>query len=526
MVKTFVILSSIFSFSNASLRFLDNQCQAQETKIDCGFTGVDQSQCESKGCCWSPIDPNPGNLPWCFFNKIDPWVPPQDGKPFNDAEMAKLNEYFTRNIDVGGMVSSPCKVEFGIEGQGGVVAAPDCDTGAGGSYVYAWMRDSALTMRTLWNTNNDRAFTVAKMKKYVNWVIKEHQSTTTTGIDVRTEPKMMLPNPGVVFTSPWCRPQNDGPGLQATSLILLGNYLLDNGETDFVKQYLWTGSSAYNGGAIKFDLEYVANNFRSDSCDLWEEIHSSDLFWNRYTMRFALIRGTEFANRMGDTGAADWYKKKALELTGELMKHWDGKIVFEDANRKLDTAVFIALNEGYNNDDLLTPSSKYVASSIIEFNNYFQNAYVINQYDSARGIPGILYGRYQGDVYHNGGAWVLNTAALAQSYYNSGIDVFERLKALPDNEAMDFWSKLIGTKPGNISEFGKAMLTLGDGVLFRIRAHVEGGDFHLPEQLDRNTGSYLSAKDLTWSYAEVLKAMNKRQKLINLIPTPSKEMSE
>ncbi|RKO86268.1 heme peroxidase [Blyttiomyces helicus] len=34
---------------------------------DCGFVGIHQPQCEAKGCCWSPVSPNPKNIPWCFF---------------------------------------------------------------------------------------------------------------------------------------------------------------------------------------------------------------------------------------------------------------------------------------------------------------------------------------------------------------------------------------------------------------------------------------------------------------------------
>jgi beta-amylase len=32
---------------------------------DCGFVGINQQQCEAKGCCWKPS--NQGNLPWCFY---------------------------------------------------------------------------------------------------------------------------------------------------------------------------------------------------------------------------------------------------------------------------------------------------------------------------------------------------------------------------------------------------------------------------------------------------------------------------
>jgi len=35
-----------------------------------------------------------------------------------------------------------------IDSKGGIVAAPDYNT-PGGSYVYDWMRDGSLTMRTL-----------------------------------------------------------------------------------------------------------------------------------------------------------------------------------------------------------------------------------------------------------------------------------------------------------------------------------------------------------------------------------------
>lgn len=35
---------------------------------DCGYVGVTQQQCEAKGCCWLPVNPNPQNLPWCVYH--------------------------------------------------------------------------------------------------------------------------------------------------------------------------------------------------------------------------------------------------------------------------------------------------------------------------------------------------------------------------------------------------------------------------------------------------------------------------
>lgn len=40
-----------------------------------------------------------------------------------------------------------------IDGKGGVVASPDPNT-PGGSYIYHWMRDAALTMRAFMKIND------------------------------------------------------------------------------------------------------------------------------------------------------------------------------------------------------------------------------------------------------------------------------------------------------------------------------------------------------------------------------------
>jgi hypothetical protein len=50
-------------------------------RTDCGFVGVTQQQCESKGCCWQPVWIKPpinpltiqvegssdAGIPWCYF---------------------------------------------------------------------------------------------------------------------------------------------------------------------------------------------------------------------------------------------------------------------------------------------------------------------------------------------------------------------------------------------------------------------------------------------------------------------------
>lgn len=105
-----------------------------------------------------------------------------------------------------------------IEGQGGVVAAPDHNT-PGGSYYYHWMRDAALTMNVYMDLHNSDYNAVKDhMEAYLGWVKRVQHVSDPNNIDVRTEPKFYLPE-GRAYDGGWCRPQNDGPGLRALTLI-------------------------------------------------------------------------------------------------------------------------------------------------------------------------------------------------------------------------------------------------------------------------------------------------------------------
>eukprot|EP01031_Cornospumella_fuschlensis_P036226 gene36226-43943_t len=41
---------------------------ADSNKQDCGYPGVTQASCESKGCCWLPTSARTTGTPWCYFS--------------------------------------------------------------------------------------------------------------------------------------------------------------------------------------------------------------------------------------------------------------------------------------------------------------------------------------------------------------------------------------------------------------------------------------------------------------------------
>lgn len=193
--------------------------------------------------------------------------------------------------------------QLNVQGSGAVVAAPDTNT-PGGSYYYAWMRDGALSMRTYMELNNDFSSISQKMYSYTNWVQKL-QTQQDYNVDVRIEPKFNIPS-GSPYTGGWCRPQSDGPALRAYTMIMWARQLNQNGQTDYVKQNLWNHNSG-RGGVINYDLEWVTSNWQTDSCDLWEEVRSSDIFWNLMSFRYTLQAAADFARDMGSSSDADTY---------------------------------------------------------------------------------------------------------------------------------------------------------------------------------------------------------------------------
>jgi glucoamylase len=333
-----------------------------------------------------------------------------------------MTAFFKANINIQGAACSQREEDGGEEGgkgcsaavaarspgedsagSGGVVASPDTNTGPGGSYYFHWARDGALSMHALQLISNGSDYLPA-MTAYVGWVVARHAEQDPNGIDVRTEPKFELPS-GAVFSGDWCRPQTDGPGLRAITLISFANAMPGS---PLIRQYLWTNGGQYFGGAVKvrahvclasllacmalvcggalkpagsgavrpglagaeLGLQHLRPVGRSRGARrAWSHLlpvlphlfrdlplQSDDFFWNRYTMRKALTLGATFAQSMGDASSAAVYGNAAIAINATLARHYNGQFVFGADNRQQDAAVICAFNNGYMNDGLFSPA--------------------------------------------------------------------------------------------------------------------------------------------------------------------------
>ncbi len=186
-------------------------------------------------------------------------------------------------------------------------------------YYYHWVRDAALAMDAMtgvYRTSEStiqRKFIQEKFRDYLNFtaLIQNHKTLADLG-----EPKFNVD--GSVFNEPWGRPQNDSPALRAISLIHWAKILIDENRIYYVREKMYSNELPATL-PIKKDLEYVSHHWKDSTFDLWEEVKGTH-FYTLMVSRRALLEGAQLANKLGDNGAANWYKLQANEIALELQK--------------------------------------------------------------------------------------------------------------------------------------------------------------------------------------------------------------
>jgi len=100
-------------------------------------------------------------------------------------------------------------------------------------------------------------------------------------------------------------------------------------------------------------------------------------------------------------------------------------------------------------------------------NSEFCEKFNINQIDNFKNIPGILHGRYEGDVYAGGNPWVLSTSALSSIFYRCAIMLQNGYNM--NNNEYKAWQRVLNYND-NLSnnELINTFKNAGDSVLYRV----------------------------------------------------------
>lgn len=137
-------------------------------------------------------------------------------------------------------------------------------------------------------------------------------------------------------------------------------------------------------------MAWVVKYWRQEGCDLWEEVKSTDFFFNRMAFIYALNAAADFGDRLGESESGV-YRLVAEDIKRETKSHWKNTFIFESTNRPYDGAVFQAITSfGW---DLFPPTSSEAASTVKVLSKVFCEEYPINRNDTAAGLPGVLIGK-------------------------------------------------------------------------------------------------------------------------------------
>ncbi len=375
---------------------------------------------------------------------------------------------------------------------GVVIASPQNDNP---DYFRNWVRDAALTMDVvlqLAKKNQDQIKAKYLNKLLNDYAVFSRQNQLAAGLG---EPLFEVT--GKLYDKRWGRPQNDGPALRAIVLIAWAELLIDGGQIDYVNKNLYQAELPGNS-VIKADLEYVSAHWGDPCFDLWEEVEA-DHFYTKMVQRKALIMGAKLAQRLNDSGAANWYLLQAKRLENSIRGHivekenWIGASLnwskgLSSKTSNLDISVILGVLHG-KQDSFFAASDLNVITTFTKLKNVFSDLYPIN--GSKKSLAPAL-GRYPEDIYagtdfRGGNPWVLATLAGAEYSYR----VAQEVAATHLSLAMK-WMKN------------------GDLYVERVQHHANS-DGTLSEQIDRNTGFMTSARDLTWNYSALLTTLWARQ---------------
>lgn len=415
-------------------------------------------------------------------------------RSFVRAEADRSVERILRNV-------SPADAKPGV-----IVAAEQRENPP---YYYHWVRDAGLAAQALVSAYNrsedpsERNLLRQRLQEYSRF--SEFIQTQPTKTDLG-EPKFNVD--GTAYNDPWGRRQNDGPAIRASSFIQLYRALDRDGLLTPSERLRLYKTELPARSVIKRDLEYVSHHWREPCFDLWEEV-KGDHFYTRMVQRRAMIEGADLADQVGDFGAAKWYRLQARDIERDMLSFWDvdkGYFVATKnrlegvsyKNSGLDIAVILALLHGSTGDGFLAFDDAKVVATLEKIETAFAALYPINRSPDA---PGVAIGRYpedrySGDGFSGGNPWPLATLAMAEAYYRMA-------------EA-----KLKKGEAG----LANTLMLKGDRFVARVKYHT-GADGSLYEQINRDSGYMVSAKDLTWNYAALFTATAARQRL-SRIETP------
>lgn len=218
-----------------------------------------------------------------------------------------------------------------------------------------------------------------------------------------------------------------------------------------------------------------------------------------------------------------------------LQSFWTGSYILanfgggrsgKDANTLLASIQTFDPEAGCD-DTTFQPCSARALANHKAVTDSFRSIYSVNSGIAAG--KAVSVGRYPEDSYYNGNPWYLCTLAAAEQLYDA-IYTWNRIGSLTiTSVSLSFFRDLYSSaatgtyssSSDTYSSIVSAVKEYADGYVSVVEKYAPSTG-SLSEQFSKSDGSQLSARDLTWSYAALLTANERRNAIV---PAPWGETS-
>lgn len=414
---------------------------------------------------------------------------------------------------------------------------------------YTWVRDSQRVMiailremrenHQLSEAEKGRMFGL--LQKTVFFQQKLQRTPNLCGAALEGglgEPKFW--SNGTAFNDLWGRPQNDGPALRAIFALEFIKFANTSG-TDLHRSFangLYTPEMPA-ASFLKADLEYTAKNWSHHSFDYWEEVNAHHLS-TRYLQYISLKKGAEYAEHLGDLGAASYYREQARAINESFKElFWDNdkqrfrshvdRISGHDYKKsKLDVTIFLSLLHGHEDfeigDSIMRFDSDEMLSTFNQFLDLMDQEYAINKtiIRDENGFPLLSgIGRYNEDRFNGydqwkeGNPWFLSTQGVAEFLAILGSRFLSKSSQPVTDLNRSFFKRIFAkdpemlrlldvdnfafTTPEMKTRLAEAVYEYSLGFANRARYHTDNVTHEQREQFSRWTGFMTASEFLTWS---------------------------
>lgn len=396
-------------------------------------------------------------------------------------------------------------------------------------YYFHWVRDSALVMSTVAEAYElRRPYTSAAefSKQFDDFLsLSRHLQGVPSRFGLG-EPRYTVS--GELDTLPWSRPQYDGPALRALSV-------LEYFKAEAARQTVDPARDALAREVLETDLDYLTTVWNQRGFDVWEELRA-DNYQTRLIQLAALEQGAAWLEARADAPKrVTRYREIAQQLEPLLDDHWDPTRGF------LRSQLAIAATDGYTQKKTDLDSEVIVAvvdadlaggpnsvlddrvqATVAVLEELFRDSFPIDREANI----GLAYGRYRGDTYYGGNAFVFITADYATFYYRLARRLQAGAELAVSVRNLNFLRSALAApvaaslKVGATATPGSALhhalieafRNKAELILERVRVSTPA-DGQMYEQIDKRTGLPASSRGTAWSHAAFLSAVYERDKL-------------